>query len=93
MLIMEDREKPGPQIGSRLPEMLLRESAYETALHEVVRARRIPSKCPGVTTQSRNLVFEKSSEVAHDITHRSSSLRQASGCSMTLLRKEEVAIS
>jgi hypothetical protein len=39
MLVVQDGEEPGAQIGSRLPQMLLGEGADQAVLHQVVSLR------------------------------------------------------
>src|SRR5229473_6543779 len=65
VLVMEDREEPGPQIGARLPEMLLGDGAGQAALDEIVGSGHIAGQCPRIAPQPRKLRFEQPSEVAH----------------------------
>jgi hypothetical protein len=65
MLIVQDREKPRPQVGSRLPEVLLGKRASEAVLNEVVSLNDIPGQSARITPQPRDLCLEQSGQVAH----------------------------
>src|SRR5260370_36272644 len=65
VLIMKDREEPGPQVGAGLPEMLFGDSAGQAALDEIVGSGHIARQCARIAPKPRDLRFEQPSEVAH----------------------------
>jgi hypothetical protein len=75
VLIMEDREKPSPQIGSLLPQMQLSQSAGKAILNEIVRRDDIAREGASVAPQARNLGLDAPMDVRHE--NPSHSLRPA----------------
>src|SRR6266446_66561 len=65
MLMVQNREKPRPQIGPMLPEVLLGKRASEAALNEIVGVNGIPGQSARITAQPRDLCLEQSGKIAH----------------------------
>jgi hypothetical protein len=65
MLIVQDREEPGAQIGAGLPQMLFGDRAGEATLDEIVGPRHIPRQRPRIAAQPGNFRFEQPSVVGH----------------------------
>src|SRR5437764_10060431 len=65
VLIVQDREQPGAQIGAGLPQMLFGDRASQAALDEIVRACHVPGQRPRIAAQPRNFRFEQPSVVGH----------------------------
>src|SRR6185437_7088435 len=67
VLVMEDREEPGPKIRSLLPEMQLAEGAGEAILNEIVSRGDVASQRAGVSPQTRDLGFDAPINVGHEL--------------------------
>src|SRR5437763_13826695 len=65
VLVMKDREEPGPQVGAGLPEVLLGDGSGQAALDEIVGPGHIAGQGARVAAQPRNFHFEQPSEIAH----------------------------
>src|SRR5437764_4320690 len=65
MLIVQDREQPGPQIGAGLPQMLFGDRAGQAALDEIVGPRHIPCQRACIAAQPGDFDLEQPSEVVH----------------------------
>ena len=65
VLIVENGEKPGAEVGAGLPQMRFRQRAGETALHKVIGADRIARQRASIAAQPGNLRFEKLAKSLH----------------------------
>ena len=65
MLVVEDREEPGAKVGTGLPQVLLRDGAFEAALNEIVGAFDIMGERTRIAPQPWDLFFEQLSEIVH----------------------------
>ena len=65
MLIVQDGEEPGAQIGAGLPQMLFGDGAGQAALNQIVGPRHIARQRAGIAPQPRDLNLEQPSEIAH----------------------------
>ena len=69
MLIVQDREEPGPQIGAGLPEMLFGHGPHQAALDEIVGAGHVPGQRARIAAQPRDFRLELPSEIVHGSPH------------------------
>ena len=60
VLVVHDREQPGPKISARLPEFFLDKCAAERVLHQIVCPLAIARERPRIASQSRDLLFDES---------------------------------
>ncbi len=58
ILIVEDGEQPGPQIGPFLPQMKLPQGTGEAILDKVIGGRDIARQRPGIAPQAGDLGFD-----------------------------------
>ena len=65
VLVMKNGKKPGPQIGTGLPQMLLGDRAQKAILHQIVGADSISGKGARITAQTRDFPFEKPTKFVH----------------------------
>jgi hypothetical protein len=49
MHVVEYGEKPDPQIGAWLPEVLFCKRTHKAALHQIIGLPDVPGQCPSVT--------------------------------------------
>ena len=59
VLVMHDREQPGPKIGAGLPELFLNKRAAQCVLHQIVGPFAVARERPRIASQSRDLVFDE----------------------------------
>ena len=59
VLVMHDREQPGPKIGAGLPELFLNKRAAQRVLHQVVGPFAVARERPRIASQSRDLLFDE----------------------------------
>jgi len=86
ILVVQDREEPGAQIGAGLPEMLFGNRPGQAALDEIVGSRHIPGQGTRIAAQPRNLCLKQPAEIVHREPHRCFARPRATGGS-TLGRK------
>ena len=65
VLVMHNREEPGPQIGPRLPKVLFCYGAHQAVLDQIVCPHQIPGQSSCVAPQPRYLIFEQARECVH----------------------------
>ena len=57
VLVVHQREKPSPQIGPLLPQLLLGKRAQQRVLDQIVRPAGISRQRPRIAPQARDLLF------------------------------------
>jgi hypothetical protein len=63
--VMHEGEEPGAEIGTALPEMLLRNRANESVLDEIVGPGNVAGQRKSIAPEARDFFFEKSTEIVH----------------------------
>src|SRR6267378_1172021 len=64
-LVVHEGEEPGAEIGTALPEMLLRNCADKSVLDEIVGPGHVAGQRKSTAPQARDFCFEKSTEIVH----------------------------
>src|ERR1700693_2266231 len=89
MLIVQDCEEPGPQIGAGLPQMLLGDRPGQTALDEIVGAGHVPGQRASIAAQPRDFRLKQPSEIVHGSPHSCVSVPPLRGVRRLTQDKEE----
>jgi two-component system, chemotaxis family, protein-glutamate methylesterase/glutaminase len=69
-LVVQNGAEPSAQIGPLLPQMLTRECAQQTALHEILGASGVAGQRPGVAPQGGQLGRKQTADLSHVVLAR-----------------------